>query len=441
MNNEEKKENGDDPAFQNALENALYQKALDFYVKKINELHSSPDAVRFQPVQLLRPQDIYYIIVSADEEMYTSSYLGLYKRLLKYFDRQNADSLFDLVHYDKFRTFMRVAATYNTLTDFLHQMPADKSRTMIHLFISDIESNDEEEAVANAADIADAFIGLSKDSLLNEYTKDELSKGIEKSKRNNYYQSIRLYSILQQVFDLVNNDQPGNDLSANYKLLPFSSLKDKTGTVSELVLFYGDEDGKNSFNSFMGLFRDKVKWAVSRNDQWVTISSLQGEPLRIYANLPLKDEDEKDLAAQQALIDSLKNNSIEPSILIHRGHSYHLPNTIKYLQSYTKLAILGSCGGYKNMKKIMDINPDVHIVASRQVGSMAVNDPLLQQLNDYLVSGKNIDWTDFWMGLNEKFKNDAMASKLFEEYVPPYKNVSSFVVKLYNYEGDEGGTK
>ena len=444
MDNEHRKETGEDPQFQKALRNVLYQHSLDFYVRKINELHSSPDGVRFQSVQNLRPQDIYYIIISADEEMYTSTYLGLYKRLLAHFKDQSADSILTLVHNDKFRKFMRVAATYNTLTDFLHRMPAGQSKNLIHLFISDIDDDNEDEAVADATDIADAFITLSKDPEFNNYVKEELMAGLKKSSRYNLYQGTRLYSILLQVYDLVDNDNPANsDMSANYKALPLSSLQDKNGTISELVLFYGDEDGKSSYNSFMNLFKDKTQWNVAANDSWVSISSLQGQPINIYANLPLKSEDEKDLAAQQSLVDYLKSKSIQPSILIHRGHSYYLPNTLNYLQPSMKLAILGSCGGYKNMKKIMDINPDLHIIASKQMGSMAVNEPLLRQLNNDLAAGKNIDWINFWSEMNEAFKNDAMASKLFEEYVPPYKNVSSFVIKLYNYNDDDNdrGTK
>jgi hypothetical protein len=442
MENEVKQSNGDEVLFQKALRNALYQRSLDFYVKKINDMHSSPDAARFQVIQNLRPQDIYYIIVSADEEMYTSTYLGLYKRLLAHFKDQQADAVLNLVHKDKFKKFMRVAATYNTLTDFLHLMPADKSKELIRLFVSDIEDDDEDEAVADATDIADAFITFSKDPEFNNEVKEELMAGLKRSNQHNLYQSTRLYTILLQVYDLVDNNNAQNSLSANYKAIPLSYLKGKDGAITELVVFYGDEDGKSSYNSFLNLFKDKTQWNVTTNDSWVTINSLQGQPINIYANLPLKSEDEKDIAAQQALIDYLNSKSIEPSILIHRGHSYHLPNTLKYLQPTMKLAILGSCGGYKNMKKIMDINPDLHIIASKQVGSMAVNDPLLRQLNNDLAESKNIDWINFWNEMNTVFKNDLAVSKLFEEYVPPYKNVSSFVVKLYNYnEDDMQGTK
>lgn len=433
MANNQQKEERSEPSFQTALENAVAKKSLDFYVKKINDQHSSPDAIRFQSVQTLRPQDLYYIIVSADEEMYTSTYLGLYKRLLGKFKDQSADSILNLVGNDKFRKFMRIAATYNTLNDFLNHTTPARSKTLVHLFISDIENDNEDEAVSNASDIADAFITLSKDSVLNSYVSEELETALEKSRRSNQYRSVRLYSVLLRVYDIVNNDHSGS-LSANYKTLHYAELTNN-GAVSELVLFYGDEDGKNSFTSFMNLFKDRSQWQVTTTDSWVAIRSLQGQPLNIYANLPLSDDDEKDIAAQEALATYLKSQAVSPSILIHRGHSYHLPTTLNYLNPSVKLAILGSCGGYKNMKKIMELNSQVHIIASKQVGSMVVNDPLLRDLNDELSAGKDIDWVSFWDELNEKFRNDTNTSKLFEEYMPPYKNVSSYVIRLY----DEGG--
>ena len=63
---------------------------------------------------------------------------------------------------------------------------------------------------------------------------------------------------------------------------------------------------------------------------------------------------------------------------------------------------------------------------------MDVNDLLLRHLNDDLASGENIDWVSFWNEMREQFKNDGNTSKFFEEYMPPYNNVSSYVIRLYN---------
>jgi|KBSMisStandDraft_5_1062788.scaffolds.fasta_scaffold439225_2 hypothetical protein len=88
----------------------------------------------------------------------------------------------------------------------------------------------------------------------------------------------------------------------------------------------------------------------------------------------------------------------------------------------------------------MELNSQVHIIASKQVGSIAVNDPLLRTLNDHLIAGRSIDLVSFWDELNERFKNDANTLRLFGEYMPPYKNVSSYVIRLYN-EDDSSVTQ
>ena len=122
------------------LRKGLKEKSLSFYVNQVNELHNAADAIRFASVKGLRPEDIYYIITSCGDELYTSSYLGLYKRLMENFKTQSADSLFSIVQYDNFRIFMRMAANYNVLTDFLNRMPQEKAAELLNRFISGIET-------------------------------------------------------------------------------------------------------------------------------------------------------------------------------------------------------------------------------------------------------------------------------------------------------------
>ena len=63
---------------------------------------------------------------------------------------------------------------------------------------------------------------------------------------------------------------------------------------------------------------------------------------------------------------------------------------------------------------------------------MSVNDPLLLHLMITWLPEKISIGLVFWNELNEKFKDDANTLKLFEEYMPAYKNVSSYVIRLYN---------
>jgi hypothetical protein len=159
--------------FQKLLRKGLKEKSLSFYVNQVNELHSASDAVRFASIKGLRPEDIYYIITSCGDELYTSSYLGLYKRLMENFKTQSADSLFNIVQYDNFRVFMRLAANYNVLTDFLNKMPQEKAAELMSRFISGIET-DTNSGLEKAMDIADSFTGLDSAIAISDMIQKEL---------------------------------------------------------------------------------------------------------------------------------------------------------------------------------------------------------------------------------------------------------------------------
>jgi hypothetical protein len=149
--------------------------------------------------------------------------------------------------------------------------------------------------------------------------------------------------------------------------------------------------------------------------------------------MPLDTKEELDLRAQDSLVDFLKEQSIEPVVLIHRGHSYHLNNTLKRLTPSVKLAILGSCGGANNAISIATINPDVQLIVSKKTGSKSINDPIINVINETLLNMEDISWPEIWSKLATRFSKDEFALNLFNEYIPPGKNVSLFVLKLFNF--------
>lgn len=422
--------------YQKALMGALYDKSLAFYIKEINYLHNERDAVRFASVNDLRAQDLYYIITTTSQDMYTSTYLGLYKRMMERLKPNTADSVFRLVEYDQFRKFMRIAANYNTLLDFFKNMPVETAREVLHHFIAEIDMDtlEDDELISEVMDVADAFLAISKDSTLADIAKQELSRSLSYYNSEDVYHGVRVFQILNQAYDAITQKSEGDKLRRiyNYENISINSLKNNADTVYEVVLFYGDEDGINSYRSFMSLYRDTALWNIQTNSAFATINSKKGQPVTIFANLPLNYENKEDINAQDTLYYFLKENDIQPSILMHRGHSYHLPNTLKRLTPSVRLAVLGSCGGYNNIKQIVTANPDIQIIASKQVGAMAVNDPMLNAINNNILNGNDLQWEPLWQALKDHFKNDAATTRLFEEYVPPYKNVGVFVYRLYN---------
>jgi hypothetical protein len=424
-----------DPISEQPLRTALKQKSVSFYVNQINDLHNSSESLRFASVKGLRPQDLYYIITSAGEELYTSSYLGLYKRLMEHYPGRTANDLFELVSKDNLRVFLRLAANYNVLGDFLQNMPHEKMQQVLHMFISGIE-DDESSALEKAMDIADSFTPVAASNEIGEVIQSELRSNLGLSKENQNYLGIRLYGILTEIFTLVKQD---NGISkvwsrlGDYEQLKQQELKNRRGEIVEIVLFYGDDDGIASFSNFLKLYSDKSKWQTVKNEHWVSIRSVTNPLFSIYANLPLDISKDLDLKAQDEMLAYLANQSLEPTIIVHRGHSYHLDKTLRRLTPSVRLAILGSCGSYNKSISIASINPDVQVIGSKKTGSKSINDPIIDVINQTLVSRKDLVWNDIWKTLTAKFDNDPVTLALFNEYFPPSKNLGLFVLKLFMY--------
>ncbi|HQV59998.1 MAG TPA: hypothetical protein PLG08_04450 [Chitinophagaceae bacterium] len=417
------------------LRNGIKDKSISFYVNQINELHSSAAEIRFAAVNDLRVEDLYYIITSCEEELYTSSYLGLYRRLMEHFNTPAIDSLFVIVKYDNFQPFMRMAAIYNTLGDFLSCMPQKTAAGLLKRFISGIET-DANTGLAKAMDIADAFSGFTALPGISLMIQQELKSNYDRCKYDQSFFGMRLYSILQNVFDLVQKKDSVNKFWANlgnHELLERKVLQNKRDEIIEVVLFYGDEDGIGSFNNFIRLYKDPTRWKISKNNYWITIRSLSEQPVIIYANLPLDNETEMDMLAQDSLFAFLKQQMAEPVILIHRGHSYHLSHTLRRLQPTVKLAILGSCGGYNSLLNIANISPDAQIIVSKKIGSQFINDPMIDVINENLQNNRDLVWSEIWEKLRIRFSKNELMLNLFNEYIPPTKNVSLFVLKLFNF--------
>jgi hypothetical protein len=348
--------------------------------------------------------------------------------------KNQPDSIFQIVHYDNFRVFMRMAANYNTLADFLNRLPPDRVAELLKRFVEGIEK-DTETGLEKAMDIADSYTGVSDVSNISELMQRELISNLDRCQASQAFFGVRLYHILVELFQLVKEKDPGNKLwkqLGNYEVLEQKTIQNKKGEIIEMVMFYGDEDGISSFNNFLSFFKDSATWKISKNNQWATIRSVSGQPVVVYANLPLDTKEELDIQAQDSLSDYLSKESLEPVILIHRGHSYHLSNTLKKMQPSVKLALLGSCGGYNSIISVANINPDAQIIVTKKTGSKLSNDPMIEEINEALVKGRDLVWQDVWEDLKNRFIKDEFLLNLFNEYLPPEKNVSLFVLKLFN---------
>ena len=418
----------------NGLRDMLQRKALRHFITPINELHDQNNlAIRMKAIQPLSAEELYFMIVMGENDIYTSSYKHSFSRLVQLLGTApRTDKLLMNVNMDFFKKFIKMAANFNQLDTFLKMMPHENATTLMKAFVSNL---DDKTNLEDAVDVADSYSSINNPELLKNMLND-VSSNEEKSIDENNAKGKTIYGLLKQIFLSFNDNSI--DLTSQLGIPSIYSLDnkylaDESGRVIEQVFFYGDKDGKGIFPSFVNSF-NKTEWKITKQKEWVEIKSIKGKPVWIFANLPLDSDQNLDDTAQKHLNAYLRKMEINPSIVIHRGHSYWLPATIKRMPGDAKIIVLGSCGGYKNLSEILDASPDAHIVSTKEIGKGDINRPIINYLNQSLVAGKSIVWKDMWASLTKVFSaavNKGMKES-WDDYVPPYKNLGAIFIKAYN---------
>jgi hypothetical protein len=366
----------------------------------------------------------------SEEEIFTSSFNGLFNRLLEKIksEGKTGDVLLEEVRFDKFRTFIKECASFNRLDEFLGTMPRQKQEVLLQKFVQGIEK--EAEMLAQATTVADVF-GTLEDSTTLEIFQKTIKEEYERCERENSKEGTVMYGLLAGLFGEKAIIDEGwiKQMSEKYKLENLSEIKSKElfnpdGTNIQQYFFYDDEDGVNSFKSFMFQYEHKRDWKVEKTDTYVHITSVgTGKKVEIYANFPESEFDGPD-----DIEEKLSEREVKSIVVVHRGHSYHAQETIDRITPIAKIVWLGSCGGYNNMSEVLEKSPTAHIISTKGTGTMKVNDPLLKMLNTDLLTGRDINWNEFWQKAELKLGDN----KDFENYVPPNKNLGALFLKAYN---------
>jgi hypothetical protein len=395
------------------------------YVNTINELHESSDAVRFHVTDKFSATELYYIIVYGSDDLYTSSFLGCFNRLLYRMRPRSGDEFLTDIKKYKFRTFIRLCANYNTLSQFLNTIKTNQKTELMRSFVRGLDNTDEQD-LEGATDVANSFGSISDTSLMRHMTDEIRSVRLQDSLQKNK-KGYKIYDILYSMLTADNDSLARKYGIPPISVMPLTQLVNDSGVVIQQVMFFGDEDGKGVYNSYLNSF-SAPEWKIQREEKWVVISSLKGKPVVIYANKPL--DEPGDEMAQNALQDYLDSNDIRPTVMIHRGHSYHLSSTLDHINYRHKVVILGACGAYQNLSSVLSASEDAQIVSTKQIGTGSINGRIIRLFNQRLLEGKDIDWVDMWGQLSKQFGNSDLKDR-FDDYVPPYKNLGAIFLKAY----------
>jgi hypothetical protein len=263
----------DTPVLYKELATMIKRKAEELYINEINALHDLSDDKRFKVLQSLNAPELYYIIVTGEDVLYTSSYVGVYNRMMTKSPQRNGDSLLMQVKFDRFKKFIRMAASYNKLDAFLATMQPGNAQLLMKAFVRGLEKTNNLE---DAVDVADSYGSIGNPAIV-QLMKQEIVANLNQNQLNNNSRGEAIYDILNLL--ILSAEDSSEQLSAKYNVppvyqIPNELLKDAAGRVVQQVFFYGDKDGLESYQNFLGLFKGKKEWKMTQNENWVEIQSI-----------------------------------------------------------------------------------------------------------------------------------------------------------------------
>lgn len=421
-------------------------------VQLINSLHGQRESNRFSSVENLNSSELYTLMVYGEEEIFTSSFNGMFNLLMKRMSKEfiDGDKLLQQVGKNKFRVFIKELAGFNRLEEFLQTMSEKSSNELLSDIVKDIDKTDDKLTQAMAvADIFSVVKNNKTRSILQEQIRAEYKR--VNSENESKKEDKIIYGILSGLFAdkaVVNSDwfkeMETEFVLTNFNKVVSADLFNKDDVNVQQYFFYDDRkddvwDGHNSFKHFLRGYSVKVDWdkqgnisiSNNKNKHWrvedkgsyVYVTSVREQKkIEIYANKPTDQINGVDDIERE-----FRRKNIQAVNVTHRGHSYHVRDTIDRISEAAEIVFLGSCGGYNNVELVLQRAPRAHILSTKGTGTMSVNDSLLMSINSDILSGNDIIWPEFWSRMKEKFKDNYD----FQNYISPDKNLGVMFMKTY----------
>ncbi len=400
-----------------------YLKNKDTFFLKIgrvmNDLHNEKPEIRFWIISHFDENKLYRLVQHGRSEIFTSTYNGIINKFIATWK-----NLYDVAkanNFDWLTTFVEAAASYGRLDELFGLIPDNaKKKELINMIFDE----------KNIKWDVGSYVAIME--IINNSNSAELVKYIGEKIRANYASGVNRvmwWMIAKNASGKFSDDPFFKSIPDIYKLpdikwIPSNELFDGKWRNVQQYFFYNDRDGKGSYESFIRNYRGNSEWNIT--DEWsfviIVSKAKNGKSITIYANKPENDGSEKEkpngFDAIRQNMDSLKP-PLESIVVVHRWHSYHAQKTIDRIPPTAKMVFLGSCGGFQDIGKILGKSGSAHIIATKWIGTMTVNDPLFKAINEQILSGKDIVWEDVWNKIAPRLKNN----KDFWNYVRPDQNL------------------
>jgi hypothetical protein len=247
-----------------------------------------------------------------------------------------------------------------------------------------------------------------------------------------------LYGLLAARLSLDSIGAPYLPFFQSSETLDTATLFGQANLCIQRHFFYDDDDGVRSFESFRQTYQRDPAWEIEDRGDYLRLTGRgpEGRRIEIFANVPIdchrpenRAREGEALRRQQAIAAALDARGLVPAVIVHRGHSFWVRQTLTYLAGTARLVILGSCGGTTEVHAVIEASHDAQVIATRGVGETEINDSLLKAVNDrILTGGRIIQWSEFWPELSARLGRSA----LFRDYIAPNQDPGTVFLCAYH---------
>ena len=393
-------------------------------VRKINDINNVTDDVRFLSIKNFTAQQLYVLMIYGEDELFKNSFNGVFQRFMNKIPEGGGYQFLQSIHFLHFRTFLKICSNFGRTDDFLNKMSPDERLLLIGLLTKNLER--EKYNPSEVIFVAEAIPGFTNPNdrgVINTTIKSEF----ERLQKANDGTGMLLYGLLASVIQksVVAEKNWFQQISNSFELpvidrIKISDLVNQNHQCIQQHFFYDDDDGRSSFANFIACFKSMPNYTIQSFESYVEITSSGGvNKIMIFANKPEYEQN-----GMNEIQKVLKLNNWEPTVIVHRGHSFHTEKTLNIIPENTKLLIVGSCGGYYKLPIAIERAPDAHIISTKQIG---VNDPIIKLACEKIRLNQDIVWVDFWKEVELLVGKTPM----FYDYVPPNKNLGSLFLNAY----------
>lgn len=406
-----------------SIEQELSVKALRF-VRNLN-ISENTDQYFSEQLNSLSSKELYTFMTYGEDEIIESSFRKMLNHLQMSLPEGNVYSLMETMGFNQYDKFLRKCAFYGLSDRIFSKMTQQQRERLVRRMLLELENSSEEDAIL----IADLLINLDYKPL-TDLMHQQLKVEYERCEKARQDKGVAIYGVLSSVLSLKVDKGWAKYVAEKYELpslemLPAYSLFNQQMVNVQQYFFYNDEDGISSFNNFIRSYeRSSLEWDIKDMGSFVIVRSISGRKVEIYANKAKDGE-----TGIIAMNDYMKQNRLEPLVVVHRGLSTHTLKTFTRLPESARLILDGSCGGYHVQQVAIQRAPGAQILCNRNIGTMHINDPMFKQISDDIRNGKDIIWPEFWNKMGSRVGNNPY----FKDYIPPHKNAATILLKaLYD---------